>query len=299
MANFTTDTSNTTKVSQGIIVFHAGLNIFLSITASVGNTLILIALQNVSSLHPPTKLLFRCLAVTDLLVGLLLHPIHVIGLILDYRLNITEHYVDDITFLSSFVFCGISILISTAISVDRLLALFLGLRYRQIVTLQRIRTAIFGFLLVGVSTGLVYFFWSYIFSLIVTLVFIAFAVIISTVSYLNIFLRLRQHQSQVQQNACEGQANGGGTPLNIVRYKKTVSSIIWVQLALVACYAPFGISVIVIKINGWTGINAGIVWTFAGTLVFLNSSLNPFLYCWKLREVRQSVKATITRHLCC
>ena len=32
------------------------------------------------------------------------------------------------------------------------------------------------------------------------------------------------------------QPNGGGTPLNIARYKKTVSSIAWVQLALVICY---------------------------------------------------------------
>ena len=55
----------------------AGINIFLAITASLGNTLILIALHKVTSIYPPTKLLFRCLAVTHLLVGLISQPPYV------------------------------------------------------------------------------------------------------------------------------------------------------------------------------------------------------------------------------
>ena len=55
----------------------AGLNIFLAITASLGNALILIVLHKVTSIYPPTKLLFRCLAVTDLLVGLISQPLYV------------------------------------------------------------------------------------------------------------------------------------------------------------------------------------------------------------------------------
>jgi len=38
--------------------------------------------------------------------------------------------------------CGVSILTLTAISVDRLLALLLGLRYRHVVTLRRVRVVI-------------------------------------------------------------------------------------------------------------------------------------------------------------
>ena len=56
----------------------AGINIFLAITASLGNTLILIALHKVTSINPPTKLLFRCLAVTDLFVGLISQPLYLI-----------------------------------------------------------------------------------------------------------------------------------------------------------------------------------------------------------------------------
>jgi hypothetical protein len=46
------------------------INIFLSITAFLGNTLILVALRKESSLNLPSKLLLRSLAATDLCVGL-------------------------------------------------------------------------------------------------------------------------------------------------------------------------------------------------------------------------------------
>ena len=53
----------------------AAVNILLSITAFVGNSLILVALHRESSLHPPSKLFYRCLATTDLLVGLVSQPL--------------------------------------------------------------------------------------------------------------------------------------------------------------------------------------------------------------------------------
>ena len=51
---------------HGQLTFIAVFNAFLSVTAFLGNTLILIALHKESSLHPPSKLLLRCLATTDL-----------------------------------------------------------------------------------------------------------------------------------------------------------------------------------------------------------------------------------------
>ena len=51
------------------------VNILLSITTFLGNTLILVALHKESFLHPPSKLLFRCLATTDLCVGIIVQPL--------------------------------------------------------------------------------------------------------------------------------------------------------------------------------------------------------------------------------
>ena len=62
-------------IQQQSISFSA-VNIFLSITAFLGNFLILAALNKESSLHPPSKLLYRCLATTDLLVGIVSQPLY-------------------------------------------------------------------------------------------------------------------------------------------------------------------------------------------------------------------------------
>jgi len=83
-------------------------------------------------------------------------------------------------------------------------------------------------------------------------------------------------------------------PVNMARYKKSVSSILWVQLALVACYAPWSITV-VLYVNG---MEKGDSWLVTETPVFFNSSLNPILYCWKIRAVRQAVKDTIRQLYC-
>ena len=52
-----------------VLIFS--FNIFLAFTATLGNTLILIALYKVSSIHPPTKFLLRCLAMSDFCVGVI------------------------------------------------------------------------------------------------------------------------------------------------------------------------------------------------------------------------------------
>ena len=61
-------TEFTGEVHQELIALSV-VNIFLSTTAVLGNTLILVALHRASSLHPPSKLLCRNLAATGLCVG--------------------------------------------------------------------------------------------------------------------------------------------------------------------------------------------------------------------------------------
>ena len=53
--------------------FFSAVHILLSITAFLTNSLILVALHKESSHHTPSKLLYRSLATTDLLVGLVAH----------------------------------------------------------------------------------------------------------------------------------------------------------------------------------------------------------------------------------
>ena len=164
------------------------LNVVLSMTASLGNFLILLALHKVTSIYPPTKLLFRCLAVTDLFVGVITQPLFTVTLLREEIMYFSEKLFEITYFIrevSSFFLCGVSVLTSTAISVDRLLALSMGLRYKRVVTLRRVQALIiFLWLLVGALVG---------FDLILFVLFFAQAVlilislIISVIVYANIF----------------------------------------------------------------------------------------------------------------
>ena len=128
-----------------------------------------------------------------------------------------------------------SLLTLTTISLNRLLALLLGLRYRQVVTLKRTYVTVSAFWFVSIVVSLISFWYSAIWAWYSRFV-IPLCLVTSAYSYTRIFLRLRHHQTQVQDNVA-GQPNQT-TPLNIARYRKTVSSALWLQLTLVVCYLP-------------------------------------------------------------
>ena len=85
---------------------------------------------------------------------------------------------------------------------------------------------------------------------------------------------------------------------NMARYRKVLAASLWLQFALVACYLPDGLVFAMVSSSKPTAA-VFLAWDYTTTLVFLNSSLNPILYCWKIVGVRQAVKATIRQVLCC
>ena len=112
--------------------------------------------------------------------------------------------------------------------------------------------------------------------------------VIPTYSYTKIFLSLRHNQVRVQGYGSEGQPSQP-TPLNKARYRKAVYSALWVQVALVVCYMPFGITrTLTPQIEMSSSVYLAM--QFASSLAYFNSSLNPLLYCLKIREVRKAVR---------
>ena len=288
------------NLTEGLYIAITAVNIVFSITASLGNILILIALRKVTSIHPPTKLLFQCLAITDLGVGLISQPLMATLMLLvdNIDIKIWEVLFFYLLWSLSIAFCGVSVFTSTALSVDRLLALLLGLGYRHVVTLKRIRAVLACGCLASLLIVLVWNQFGGKTARIIIIIYLTLCLIISLFSYTKIVLRLRQHQSSVRDNAQQGQANTGGSPLNLERYKRTVVSVALVHLALVICYLPFNIFNTLIHLKG-IHPNIYFLYHFTTTLLFLNSSLNPFLYCWRIKEIRQAVKATIRRFCAC
>ena len=304
--NFTSGMKDTQAVIQlrcsagwtsgihGEFVYLSAFNIFLSIIAVLGNILILIALRKVSCLHPPSKLLLRCLATTDLCVGLITEPISVV-----YWMSLIHkqwklcRYAYASFFVASYTLSSVSLLTMSAISVDRLLALLLGLRYRQVVTLWRTYVIVVIFWVMSAIVSILFLLNPLIatwYGYIIT----PLCLIASITSYIKIFSKLRHRHTRVQRHVQQEQPSQPA-PLNIERYRKVVSSALWVQCALVVCYLPYT----AIRAFASNSKTYPFMLGVAATLVFFNSTLNPFLYCWKISEVKRAVKETIREALCC
>ena len=263
--------------TQNQLICLSVLNILMAIIAFVGNTLILIALYKESPLHSPSKLLFRNLATTDLFVGILAEPLAVISWMFLARKqwNMCRYTIVALV-VTGYTLCAASLLTSTAISVDRLLALLLGLRYRQVVTVKRAHVSIIVFWVVSIL-NLPMFFWINPVS-VRYLRFTGVALCLVTLSYCytKIFLTLRHRQRRVQTN--NAQRDGSQTiPLNIARYRKTVSSALWVQFTLFICYLLYGVLAF-FTMQNIPNSAMYLAWQVTITLVCLNSLLKAHIH---------------------
>ena len=221
------------RLHKQLSICFLAVDIPLSITAFAGNSLILVALHKKSCLHPPSKLLYRSLATTDLLVGLVAQPPKFSMLdVRGSRQWSLCRYARDAGYVTSYVLILVSLMTMTAISVDRLLALLLGLRYKQIVTLKRTYIIVTTFWVFNLVASLSGFFYHRIIFMYSSLV-ISFCLVISFASYTKIFCTLRYHQAQLRDQQQPSQTNA----LNMARFRKAVHNALWEQLALVVCYA--------------------------------------------------------------
>ena len=260
LENFTEDENHKTvqelfcsaefvRGTESELIFLSALNIFLSVTAFLGNTLILVALHKETSLHPPSKLLYRNLAITDLCVGIIVEPLFVTywTSVVKERWDICYYAIRAGSF-SSFILCAVSLLTVTAVSVDRLLALLLRLRYRQVVTYRRTRITVTGFWIwsiVGASS----FFLNRRITSWYQDIGTALCLVTTIFAYAKIFVSLRHNQIHVQNHVAQGQPSQA-IPLNIARYRKAVYSALWVQGTLGICYLPYNIAVVLTPQRG-------------------------------------------------
>ena len=284
--------------TQDQLVYFIAINIFLSISAFLGNVLILVALHRESSLYQPSKVLLRCLATTDLCVGVISEPLHVIYdlTLMKKRWDICPYALFAST-IASYTLSGVTLLTMTAISVDRLLVLLLGLKYKNLVTLKRMYVSVLAFWIVSSVAATIYLVNYYITFLYSTIV-ISLCFVTKTFSYSKIFCSLSSHQKQ-----CHPQQTNQTCRLHMARYRKAVSGALWLQFALALCYVPFStVSAVgaLLKVSVHKKVSSSffLARLLTITLVYLNSSLNPFLYYWKINSVRRTVKETIRKILC-
>lgn len=302
MVNFTlNDIQEMTRLvtcaasTQGnrFLFFLTALNFLLAVSTSLGNAVVFFALRKTSSLQPTSKLMYQCLVVTDFCVGVFTQPLFAFQLlsVASRRLQLCYILVSINDILGT-ALSGVSLFILTAISLDRLCALCLKLNYKYVITFGRTRAMISWIWLLNISLANLRRFWKHALITIVVSAFIYSALTISAMSYLTIFLKLRKYCNEVQDTDQDNQSNVRRSAFNINKYKRTVYTGLYVQIALVTCYLPFGITIALATTRGYNP-SSNVAIRLAITLAFLNSTLNPILYCWRLRGVREAVRKII------
>ena len=283
-ANYSSNTEANSKSGfETVVIANCILNAPLMLLSIIGNALVLVAILKTPSIRSPSVIFLCSLAVSDLLVGLVVQPAYIAEQIVR-----TVSALQEAVTAMGFAGCGVSLWTMTAITVDRFLALHYHLQYPNLMTTSRaiytIITIWFIFALFSLST-----FWSSSISYFLAAFCNTICLLICLVCFIKIHRIVRRHQLQirVQQQAVD---NLTDTNNNHIRQStRSAKSIFIYFLVMILCYTPLFLVHIISAINI---SNSMILWTFPITAAFMNSSINPFLYCWRIPELRTTVFKT-------
>ena len=278
------------------ILTYCVLNLIFALVTSLGNILVICAIWNASSIPANVKKMLLSLAFSDLLVGVISQLMHgVITGVIRIEVNRNKNYdflcptVLTICYFVTVFLASASFLTIIAIAVDRLLAISLHLRYRELVTSNCVVIALVSVWLTSGVTSSVYVSLHNNKELVVAIVQIV-GLILTTVVYIHIYRVVKQHQNQIH---CQHRfSNTQATEL--LRERKSVFNALIVYVVFLACYFPYLCLMILITASGPT--TATMMADMAALLlVFLNSMLNPFIYCWRYQEIKKSVKSVLKK----
>ncbi|CAH3189683.1 unnamed protein product [Porites lobata] len=270
------------------------LNFVFSVVAILENLLVIRALMKASTIPATVKKLFLSLAFSDLAVGLCSQLM--IAIIIASILKMASSGNNTAFFCPTVL--GVQLyfahLLATAsflnvivIAFDRLLAVSLHLRYQELITPKRVNIALVSLWFISCITAVIFVFLPTS-NEIVTAVILMTGYVLTTVAYVRIYKVVKYHQNQIYS---QNQLQNAQTR-QVLRQKKSAYNAIFVYLVFLACYLPFVPSTILYMTNGISFFVAHFASIF---LIFLNSSLNPLVYCWRYREIRQSVKSTVKK----
>ena len=253
------------------------------------NIITIRALRKTSSLPKNLKTLLLSLAVSDLGVGFLVHPLYVVSLVMKLKGVPTT-----IAFFTqkAFHFMGIilgfaSFFAVTALTADRFLTLQLHLRYQELVTYKRVVSVVMSiwaisafFSILDLLYGEIMYFVKGTLSPVL--------LILSAFFYCKMFLAVRRHRNQIQDLQLRQQEQNVEETTTAAKLRKSMVGTFYVYLVFLACYLPYML-VNIVRIVKTTSLTDTLSY-YAVTLVFFNSSLNPLVYCWKMRQIRPAIR---------
>ena len=250
-------------------------------------------MRKTSSSPNPLKILLLSLAFSDLAVGVVAQPLWIVTL---SREEDTEVLWIIQSALANASFLGIM-----ALNVDRFLAVHLHLRYRELVTYKRVlRLAILTWVLSALLSSICYLVTENLNPFMnITIIVWSLCLIFLTVISCRLYFAVRVHTKQIQALQLKQTALSDELA-NASRLRKSAVSSFYVNFVFLVCYLPFYCSLIRKFFKSEAFVN-GQIWQelfpLSRTLMFMNSCLNPVIYCWRMRDIRHAIK-DILRNTC-
>ena len=272
------------------------LNLVFSPVATLGNLLVIRALWKASSISANLKKLFMSLAFADLAVGLYVQPTLAVIMAMMLRVAVKGSY--DFEFLcphvltanSFFAYSMVATSLFTiaAIAVDRFISIYLHLRYQELITEKRIGAAIIITWLTGglASVALLCISGN---NYLTSVVLQTLGLLVLTVAYVKIYKVVRYHQNQIYS---QHQTQHAGQARTLLRAKKSAFSAFYVYFVCLVCCLPNLFASIPLVVDNYEGKKL-LAYYASSFVVFIKSSLNPLLYCWRYREIRVIISTTV------
>ena len=177
----------------------------------------------------------------------------------------------------------------TALCADRFLAIRLHLRYQELVTCNRVAAVVVLIWVISAHISLI--------SLLIPkdIMYVSFVIIqsacIITATSLSVklYLTIRSHINQIHVPQVAQNDQGE----SVQRKRKSAMASLYVYLVFIVCYLPNICVLIIIAKNSEPRNDLQHLQFYTLTLQFLNSTLNPLIYYWKMKGIQHTIVRTL------
>ena len=294
---------NSTSAYYAVNLSASVIIALLAPLAVTGNALILMAIWRDQSLRTPSYIILCALAFTDLCTGLITQPFYVAAeLICLGKLQENSGQLPFLLFARSIseacgtYFLSLTTALITLMSIER----WLHMTRRSLLTVRRscLIMAVMSLLLIPV----VVFRLLNVFekadrsiSVAVLVILLLFCLITTPIAYFKVFQVIHRHQRQIQANGlCQ---TFGQSAINLAKFKKTVFSILYILAIFYFCFIPFLVYAGFVS-SGKHPEFEQLVFHVASIFLLLSPAVNPYVYIWRMNDVRNGVKQLVKQLLC-
>ena len=198
----------------------------------------------------------------------------------------------------AYLFTTLSLGTLAYLSIERSIAIHWHLRYYEVVTTKRVAVTVIQLWVFQFSMSTIIWFAIGSYSILAALsVAGAFCcILVICCSYMSIWKIVQRHHNRIQSDQTAAQAQNA---LNMLKHKaKTYTSLIILEL-FAFCYFPYLFFEIDRLSRGEHDFIDIATYSILETVVFVNSSLNPIIYFWRVKDLRRAAwKALKSLNVC-